>query len=202
MESAKYPSATAFAGIVFRVLDLVSPKWNLGEYFLRWISSDSLVCRKLCRQPVGPSVNLYTLGYQGIDLSTYIQTLKGAGIGLVVDVRETPWSYKRSFCKSALANGLSNAGIEYVHVRSAGNPKENRRTAVSREQCLKRYRVHLRKNPDVLSDLFAVIQPAVKRKKAICFTCFEKEPHECHRSILISALQKSAKRLKAIHLQA
>ena len=106
-------------------------------------------------------MNLYTLGYQGIDLSTYIQTLKGAGIGLVVDVRETPWSYKRSFCKSALANGLSNAGIEYVHVRSAGNPKENRRTAVSREQCLKRYRVHLRKNPDVLSDLFAVIQPAV-----------------------------------------
>src|SRR6202044_2139648 len=74
-------------------------------------------------------LDLYTLGYQGVDVDTYVRTLKEAGVGIVVDVRETPWSHKRGFCKNILSSELSKAGIEYVHVKSAGNPKENRRTA-------------------------------------------------------------------------
>jgi uncharacterized protein (DUF488 family) len=147
-------------------------------------------------------VKLYTLGYQGLDVCTYVRTLQGAGVGVVVDVRETPWSYKRSFCKSALSLELSKAGIEYIHVRSAGNPKENRRTAPTREECLKRYRKHLRSNPEAVTDLMEVIKLAAKQKKSTCLTCYEKEPHECHRSILATALHKSSADVTAIHLQA
>jgi uncharacterized protein (DUF488 family) len=147
-------------------------------------------------------VNFYTLGYQGLDVYTYVRTLRDAGVGVVVDVRETPWSYKRSFCKSALSLELSKAGIEYVHVRSAGNPKENRRTAPTREECLKRYRKHLSSNPEAVTDLMEVIKLAAKRKKSTCLTCYEKEPQECHRSILATALQKSSAKVTAIHLQA
>lgn len=147
-------------------------------------------------------MNLYTLGYQGIDVFAYVQTLKRAGVGLVVDVRETPWSYKRSFCKTALSAELSKAGIEYIHVRSAGNPKENRRTAPTRKECLKRYRQHLRRTPEALTDLLEVIQRASKRKKTICLTCYEKLHHECHRSILATALRKSSDNVNPIHLQA
>ena len=147
-------------------------------------------------------MNLYTLGYQGIDMSTYIETLQHAGVGVVIDVRETPWSYKRSFCKSALASELAKAGIEYIHLRSAGNPKQNRRTASTREECLRRYREHLRNNPEGVADLLAEIRSAVKRKKPVCLTCFEKEPHECHRSILTSALRRKLGALLPVHLQA
>jgi hypothetical protein len=36
------------------------------------------------------TLNLYTLGYQGVDVDTYVQKLKTAGVGVVADVRETP----------------------------------------------------------------------------------------------------------------
>ena len=134
-------------------------------------------------------------------MSTYVRTLRHAGVGIVVDVRETPWSYKRSFCKGALSLELANAGIDYIHVRSAGNPKENRRTASTSEECLRRYRRHLRSNPEAVADLFEVISGATKQNKSVCLTCFEKEPHECHRSVLTSAIRKISGHLTAIHLQ-
>lgn len=146
-------------------------------------------------------MNLYTLGYQGIDVSTYVRTLQNAGVGVVVDVRETPWSYKRSFCKGALSLELSRAGIDYVHLRSAGNPKENRRTASSSAECLKRYRKHLRGNPEALAELWQVISLAASQEKPACLTCFEEEPHECHRSILAAALRKISGDITTINLK-
>src|ERR1700751_3489217 len=88
-------------------------------------------------------LNLYTLGYQGVELDVYVRKLKAAGVGIVADVRETPWSHKRGFCKNILSIELSKAGIDYVHVKSAGNPKENRRTASDMAECLRRYKEYL-----------------------------------------------------------
>jgi uncharacterized protein (DUF488 family) len=147
-------------------------------------------------------MNLYTLGYQGIDLSTYVNTLKEAGVGVVIDVRETPWSHKRGFCKTSLSAELLKAGIDYIHLRSAGNPKENRRTAASMEECLRRYRRYLEKNPKGVTDLVALLEAAKKQRKSACLTCFEKAPHECHRSILASSVISCMTRLTAVHLQA
>ena len=110
-------------------------------------------------------LNLYTLGYQGVDIDTYVQKLKAAGVGIVADVRETPWSHKRGFCKNILSTELSKAGIEYVHVKSAGNPKANRRTAPDLAECLRRYRYYLDENPTGISDLIEVVLTAASRKR-------------------------------------
>ena len=45
-------------------------------------------------------LKIYTLGYQGVDVDLYVAKLKEAGVGIVADVRETPWSHKRGFCKN------------------------------------------------------------------------------------------------------
>lgn len=147
-------------------------------------------------------MNLYTLGYQGIDVSTYVSTLKEAGVGIVIDVRETAWSYKRGFCKTSLSAELAKAGIEYIHLRSAGNPKQNRRTARTMQECLRRYRKYLASNPEGLSDILAVLKSARKLNKSACLTCFEKAPHECHRSILASSVVSQTTTVKTVHLQA
>ncbi len=144
-------------------------------------------------------LNLYTLGYQGVDVDTYVQTLKAAGVGIVADVRETPWSHKRGFCKNILSTELSKAGIEYVHVKSAGNPKENRRTAPDLVECLKRYQGYLQKNPAGVTDLIQVVRTAASRNRTVCLTCFEKDVHDCHRSILVSAMSKRIK-IRPVHL--
>jgi uncharacterized protein (DUF488 family) len=144
-------------------------------------------------------LNLYTLGYQGVDVDTYVQKLKAAGVGIVADVRETPWSHRRGFCKNVLSTELSKAGIEYVHVKSAGNPKANRRTAPDLAECLRRYKYYLDENPTGIADLIEVVRMAASRKRTVCLTCFEKDVNDCHRSVLVNAMQKQIK-IRPVHL--
>ena len=68
------------------------------------------------------ALRAYSLGYEGMNLDSYIAVLQRNAISLVVDVRETPWSYKPGFSKKPLSERLELAGISYVHLKSAGNP--------------------------------------------------------------------------------
>jgi uncharacterized protein (DUF488 family) len=144
-------------------------------------------------------LNIYTLGYQGVNVPSYVEKLKAAGVGIVADVRETPWSHKRGFCKNILSSELSKAGIDYVHVKSAGNPKENRRTSSNLAECLRRYRDYLKENPTGIADLIDVVRTAASRNRTVCLTCFERDVNDCHRSILVDAMRKQI-RLRPIHL--
>ena len=144
-------------------------------------------------------LNIYTLGYQGVDVPSYVEKLKAAGVGIVADVRETPWSHKRGFCKNILSSELSKAGIDYVHVKSAGNPKANRRSAPDLAECLRRYKEYLEENPTGIADLIDVVRTAASRNRTVCLTCFERDVNDCHRSILVDAMRKQI-RLRPVHL--
>jgi uncharacterized protein (DUF488 family) len=145
-------------------------------------------------------MKVFTLGYQGLDLEAYVKRLAESGVGLVLDVREKPWSRKPGFSRFRLEEALTVAGIGYVHVRSAGNPSSNRKTAKNSAECLSRYRQYLRSNGDCLEELLSFIRDADKMGRPACLTCYEKLHTECHRSILLSAISKTCRSLKAVHL--
>lgn len=132
-------------------------------------------------------------------METYVRRLKAADVGVVADVRETAWSHKRGFCRNALKSELSKAGIEYLHVKSAGNPKENRRTATGVAECLRRYKKYLISNPEAVTDLVDVICAAASQHKTVCLTCFERDANDCHRSILVNSLRKRIG-IRPVHL--
>lgn len=147
-------------------------------------------------------MTVYTLGYQGITIEEYIRTLHENNVKIVLDVRETPWSYKRDFSRSKFVQQLNDAGIEYVHVKSAGNPSSNRKTATSVQDCLSRYREYLSNDDTGVQDLAAHLRAAHIQGSDACLTCFEKEHEECHRSILIDFLYNVIPGLEVCHLQA
>ena len=146
-------------------------------------------------------MRVFTLGYQGLPLDIYTDTLTSAGVGTLIDVRETPWSYNRRYIKSVLKRAMENAEIEYVHLKECGNPSSNRKTATSVKDCLTKYKRHLRKNPDCLIKLLDFIREADKAGRPACLTCFEREPHDCHRTILLEFLIKAGAKMKIEHLQ-
>jgi uncharacterized protein (DUF488 family) len=147
-------------------------------------------------------MRLYTLGYQQVSLQDYLQSLVESGIGVVLDVRETAWSYKRGFSKSQLQAALNNVGISYIHVPSAGNPSQNRKTAKSPAECLRRYRKHLNQHPSCINELLVHIKRAAKAGRPACLTCYEKHHSDCHRSILVDALQIAEPKIRPRHLEA
>ena len=106
----------------------------------------------------------YSLGYEGISLDRYVELLKANGIEVLVDVRETPWSFKRGFTKQALSERLSSIGIRYVHVKSAGNPSRNRKLGLPQQSVIDLYKLHLDANPECLREIRDLIAPGTRRR--------------------------------------
>ncbi len=146
------------------------------------------------------TMRIYTLGYQGLSAVSYIKILRASYVGVVLDVRENAWSYRPEFVKSPLEQALRKASIDYLHIRSAGNPSENRRTASSADECLSRYREYLYGNPQCIGELYSYIRMAYERGRPACLTCYERAQHQCHRSILIEFLKELEPAIEPVHL--
>ncbi len=69
---------------------------------------------------------LYTAGYEGRKPADLFASLRGAGVELLIDVRDVPISRKPGFSKTALSQGLAVAGIGYLHLKGLGDPKPGR----------------------------------------------------------------------------
>lgn len=144
---------------------------------------------------------VFTLGYQQRSIEEYVAELKGAAVDLVVDVRETAWSHKPGFSKARLSEALAAAGIGYVHLKFAGNPKELRRAASSHAQCLADYDRHIQATPDVVQRFADYLQGWAEDGVSPCLLCYERHPEDCHRTVLLNrVLQLLDRPVKVEHL--
>lgn len=145
-------------------------------------------------------MRVYTLGYQGLRIEDYLKILTAKKVGVILDVRETAWSYKKDFSKFELQKTLPDAGIYYIHVPSAGNPSANRKSARTLDECLARYRHHLRTNLHCLDELVFYLTAAADLGLSACLTCYESKFQACHRFILTQYLRKRIPFLLPVHL--
>jgi uncharacterized protein (DUF488 family) len=56
---------------------------------------------------------IWNIGYQGRTQKSFIETLKTAGVTVLVDLREKPFSRIAGFSKNVLRAALEEAGIAY-----------------------------------------------------------------------------------------
>lgn len=141
---------------------------------------------------------LFTVGYEGRSLDELIDELRGAGVERLVDVRELPLSRRRGFSKTALSEALREAGIEYAHIRELGNPKPNRERYLAGdvEGGAAVYRKHLNNG-----SRWALLELAESLGgDRACLLCFERNHAECHRDVIVEALQELQPDLAVSHL--
>ena len=128
---------------------------------------------------------LTTIGYEGVSLAAFLATLKAAGVTLLLDVRELPISRRKGFSKTPLSQALSSAGIDYQHERALGAPRPIRHR-LREDGDLKRYfadfREYLATQGSLLDEL------ARSLSGSVALLCFERNPTECHRSVVAAAL--------------
>ncbi|GGY58090.1 hypothetical protein GCM10010385_04070 [Streptomyces geysiriensis] len=134
---------------------------------------------------------LWSAGYEGRDIDSFVASLLDSRIDVVADVRLTPISRKKGFSKTRLGEALAEAGIEYTHLRGLGNPKDNRapfwdgRLDVGRA----RFRGVLR-SEEAQSDLDRLAEHA--RQSRVAVLCFEKDESRCHRQVVLETVRKRA----------
>ncbi|MDG9717361.1 DUF488 family protein [Streptomyces sp. DH24] len=135
------------------------------------------------------SPGLWSAGYEGRDIDSFVASLLDSRIDVVADVRLTPISRKKGFSKTRLGQALAEAGIEYTHLRGLGNPKDNRapfwdgRLDVGRA----RFRGVLRSD-EAQSDLDRLAEQA--RRSRVAVLCFEKDESRCHRQVVLETVRK------------
>ena len=127
---------------------------------------------------------IYTIGYTGFSLDEFVQKLKSVGISVVIDVRSSPYSeryadYNRDNLESML---VSNKIYYRNYVKEFGARQENR-SFYSEEGYLD-FEVFA-KSEQFLSGVEKIKNSVAKGYK-VAFLCAEKEPVQCHRTILVA----------------
>ena len=129
-----------------------------------------------------PSHPVLTIGHSTHSIDAFITLLRQHGVTALADVRSTPFSrFNPQFNKEALESSLKAHGIKYVFLgRELGARSDDR-------ACYENGRVQyarLARTESFHCGLDRIIRGA--RKHRIAMMCAEKEPLECHRTILVA----------------
>jgi uncharacterized protein (DUF488 family) len=145
----------------------------------------------------GPT--LHTVGYEKAALAPFIDTLRGAGVERVIDVRDLPLSRRAGFSKTPLRNALQDAGIAYAHLRPLGTPPEgreaNKRKQWPRFWDIVETALH---TPEAQHALHQAAGLALQAPS--CLLCYEADPHICHR-LRVAQLMCEAHPFTVHHLE-
>ncbi len=116
-----------------------------------------------------------TIGHSNHPIERLVELLKAGGVQLLVDVRSMPYSRRfPQFGRERLARSLSEAGIDYAwEGEGLGGMAKGVRSYGEAAQ-----------RPEFKVALERVIERA--RDTTLCLMCAEKEPLDCHRTVLVS----------------
>jgi uncharacterized protein (DUF488 family) len=137
------------------------------------------------------SMHIYTIGYEATTMGEFLSALQQAGVERVIDVRALPLSRRPGFSKSPLRAALSEAGIDYVHLKALGTPADGRSAArAGRQEELERFYADQLELPEAMVQAEQMREMAMEKPSALL--CYEREPAQCHRSLLLSAVASDA----------
>lgn len=137
---------------------------------------------------------LFTIGHSTHEFAKFLGLLKQHSIEVVADVRSRPYSRLEWFSRPALEKALKENGIRYVFLgEELGARREER-------ECY----IGPRADYDLIS-LTTAFQSGMKRLRAgveeyrVALMCSEKEPLDCHRTVLVCRHAKSFADISHIH---
>lgn len=128
------------------------------------------------------SASVLTIGHSTHESEAFVALLQRCGVTEVADVRSSPYSrFNPQFNREALANRLAANGIEYAFLgRELGGRPDD-------ASCYENGRVRydrVSKTPSFQEGLQRIVRDMNGRR--IALMCSEKEPLECHRTLLVA----------------
>ena len=140
---------------------------------------------------------IYSIGYSGFSIDDFINSIRSKEISAVVDVRSLPYSkFFSDYNKDCLEQKLKRAGIFYRNYATEFGAKQDEKRYFSKENYLDfelfAKSISFLKGFDKLKDGMA-------QNYSFVLMCAEKDPINCHRTILVSRCFHDAG-YKVIHL--
>ena len=136
-------------------------------------------------------MRMFTIGYEAATMAEFLGALQQAGVERVIDVRAVPNSRRPGFSKTPLRNALAEAGMDYVHLKALGTPADGRTAArAGRQDDLKQIYAGQLELPEAIVAAAQMRELAAEKPSALL--CYERDPAQCHRSLLLAAVARDA----------
>jgi hypothetical protein len=164
---------------------------------------EEFVLPQIAYQPKREQNTLFTVGYEGISIDTYINKILSNHIKTLVDVRKNAYSNKFGFSKKEFVYCLEKSDIKYIHIPELGIESEKRqelKTAKSfnsngydlfgggvrniENKLFEDYKINLPSKQKHIERLLQIL----REDKLIAITCFEADYKCCHRHVLAESL--------------
>ncbi|MGQ9583323.1 MAG: DUF488 domain-containing protein [Thermoplasmatota archaeon] len=133
------------------------------------------------------STGIATIGYEEKTIDGFLNELLSKEIGLVIDVRNNPFSYKFGFSKATLREYLSKLSIEYLHMPEMGIPSKVRRGVKTDADLISLFRAYEASLNGMNQSLNFIIKAGTEKK--IVLMCMEKDVNRCHRGVIAHRLR-------------
>lgn len=132
----------------------------------------------------GTDMKVYTIGHTNHTLDDFLKLLKKNNINCIVDVRSTPYSkYTSQFNKKEIKTFLSINRIAYIHMGDEFGARRSDKELYTKEGYLDFDKT--RRDAEFLKGVDR-IKSGCKKGYNIALMCTEKDPIDCHRSIMVS----------------
>ena len=129
---------------------------------------------------------IYTIGHSNYEVDEFLKIVTAYGIQIIIDIRSAPYSkYCPQFNKDIIEKVLNNSGIKYLFLGKELGARPDDPT------CYEYNRVQFDKLKE--TELYKRGKERLKEcanECTIALMCSEKDPINCHRTILVSRLLK------------
>ncbi|EKR90771.1 PF04343 family protein [Leptospira santarosai str. CBC379] len=133
-------------------------------------------------RPIQKEPLLFTIGYEGKSVESYVTELIRENVQVLCDVRKNPLSMKFGFSKAQLKSILETVGIKYIHIPGLGIDSEKRRELNSQKDYEKLFFEYEKSTLASNSKDLKIVADIFRKKSRVALTCFEADPNCCHRS--------------------
>lgn len=126
---------------------------------------------------------LFTIGYEGKNIESFMNTLIQNDVHMLCDVRKNPISRKFGFSKGKLGHISKRIGIKYIHIPDLGIDSDKRTSLDTIEDYQHLFDGYAKTLPSLKSqieDLYSLLCS----NNRIALMCYEKEPERCHRHVI------------------
>ena len=170
-----------------------------SEVASKYLSKDELrVIKKF--EPKNDKSGLFTIGYEGKSLESYLNILIQQDIKVLCDVRKNPVSRKYGFSKKTLQNACEAVNIKYFHLPELGIISEKRKNLNSQSDYDDLFIEYEQSVIPNQSKTIKFISDLINNYSRVALTCFEALPKQCHRTIVANAVTNLDEKTPLKHL--
>jgi uncharacterized protein (DUF488 family) len=145
-----------------------------------WYASRSVLSEVSCEAISITPAAVYSLGYEGLSIDTFLSVILMKDLKRVIDVRNNPFSRKYGFSSSQLKEKCQEIGVEYYHFPDLGISSSIRKDRKDSKALWAFYE-------DVIlpaaSESFDTVKTLCGERDSVLL-CFEQDINTCHRRIL------------------